>query len=409
MGNENSVSHNYTHTSNHAQLQLCESKTFTTTDFASQSSTKKSVPSFTDHESVTLSPMSASSPSLKEQDPHGQIKQADLTYDGPASRISFVTKRASMFRQMPINNRMTNTRISQRLVSIAAAFWQRHIESLSFDEKLEIACSCFFGLMVHKEMKQIMRDTLHRMAGKPEAAALRYFDKLGWLIRCLVRDGIDLHAMLQSLGQRHQQIGVKIAHFHNMLQSIHETFSFYFPTEYNIDVQYAMDTIIHETALIMTGQAIQRMNHFHGQQTHFLQSLEVCLSSSIGTEYFYRYLQQCQCPEIRHYLELLQKFKSQCSDKQRYVVAKQMIHQCVSENGVFAINISYEARNKSATSFRELENHGMDGLAVSADYFEEIEMEMRRLIIKNHWMPFVRSVQVLHNSANVEHLIVDFE
>ena len=110
-----------------------------------------------------------------------------------------------------------------------------------------------------------------------------------------------------------------------------------------------MDQIISLSAEIMTGNNVTRSNRarsFHGTSTSFLESLEICLKSEIGTEYFYRYLQQNHCEELAIYLQLLQKFKVQTTDKQRYVVVKEIINTCVSPKGLYAVNISYETRKK---------------------------------------------------------------
>ncbi len=79
-----------------------------------------------------------------------------------------------------------------------------------------------------------------------------------------------------------------------------------------------MEEIITVAARIMTGDINEnnkvlkrRPTAFHGVNTVFLQSLEVCLTSEIGREYFYRNLNQNCCEELTVYLELLRKFKNQ--------------------------------------------------------------------------------------------------
>ena len=123
-----------------------------------------------------------------------------------------------------------------------------------------------------------------------------------------------------------------------------------------MQVQYAMDQIISLSAQIMTGENVDdlespnstkaRSKSFHGTNTEFLKSLETCLESTIGTEYFYRYLHQNHCEELAFYLQILQKFKAGTTEIQRYGVVKEMIKSCINMNGTFAINISYETRKK---------------------------------------------------------------
>ena len=98
---------------------------------------------------------------------------------------------------------------------------------------------------------------------------------------------------------------------------------------------------------IMTGNLTRHgIKSFHGSNTSFLDSLEVCLSSEIGTEYFYRYLQQHYCEELTIYLQLIEKFKNETTIKQRYIVVKDIINICIEPKGRYAINISYETRQK---------------------------------------------------------------
>ena len=64
---------------------------------------------------------------------------------------------------------------------------------------------------------------------------------------------------------------------------------------------------------------------------------------------------------------------------------------------------------QSLKDFKKLQQEWLNQrrIEIPNDYFKEVEIEMRRLIIKNHWMKFVNSVGQLHNSANLEHLTID--
>ena len=90
-------------------------------------------------------------------------------------------------------------------------------------------------LSSNKEMRSIMQSNLCT-DNKLETTSLKYLDMLGWLMRSMVRDNIDLHLLLTKLGDLHSKMGIKMEHFNIMIKSLHETMSYYFPKQYNIDV-----------------------------------------------------------------------------------------------------------------------------------------------------------------------------
>lgn len=90
-------------------------------------------------------------------------------------------------------------------------------------------------LAANKEMKSIMQSNLCTDI-KLEQTSLKYLDMLGWLIRSLVRDNINLYSGLSKLGDMHCKMGIKMEHFNIMIKALHDTMSFYFPKQYNIDV-----------------------------------------------------------------------------------------------------------------------------------------------------------------------------
>lgn len=59
---------------------------------------------------------------------------------------------------------------------------------------------------------------------------------MGWLTRKLLCNDIDLYSLLTKLGTMHKNMGITIKHFNPMLEAMHETFSYYFSTKYNIEV-----------------------------------------------------------------------------------------------------------------------------------------------------------------------------
>ena len=91
--------------------------------------------------------------------------------------------------------------------------------------------------MVHdKEMKRILKKNLTSRQSI-ENSSVKFLDMMGWLLRSLLRSDMDLCASLQQLGTFHRNMGVNINHFDPMLKSMHETFSYYFPIKYGIQVQ----------------------------------------------------------------------------------------------------------------------------------------------------------------------------
>ena len=199
-------------------------------------------------------------------------------------------------------------------------------------------------LSTNKEMKKVMKSN-RTSESKIETMSLKYLDMFGWLLRYLTQDinqvSDDInksssYPLLIQLGILHRKMGINIQHFGPMLRSLHETFTYYFPKNYNIQVKYSIDVIFTMAAQIMTQQSLNKVfylndvakNTLNDDKDHnmdFLESLEKCLKSAMGREYFYKYLQQSICDEIIIYLQLIAKFHSQTSDKERFMVARDII------------------------------------------------------------------------------------
>eukprot|EP01084_Bolivina_argentea_P213117 362075_1 len=307
-----------------------------------------------------------------------------------------------------INNKVTGTYISSKICIIVSEFWQRNIDKLSDSEKLEIGCSIFFSVIsTNKEMKQLMRG-----GKKIESMGLKYLDMLGWLIKHLVTNNIDLCLLLKNLGLMHQNMGVNIQHFTVMLKAVHETFSYYFPTRYNIEVRYGIDEIFSVSAQVMTGQSLMQSSHlveimtqFKGNKVPFLKNLNSCLNSSIGREYLYDFLRQTWCDEIALFLKSLFRYKSLMSNKERLMVARDIIKISIQPSASFCLNLSYETRTNVLNQMIELEEkfNRQKSFTITADFFIQVEREMYKLIIENHWIKFVQDINVLHlKSFNVD-------
>ena len=87
-----------------------------------------------------------------------------------------------------------------------------------------------------KEMKHILKKNLKNQ-DKIESMAIRFLNMLGWLLRSLMRTDLDLHDHLTKLGQFHRNMGIRHSHFKPMLDSMHETLSYYFATKYSVKVK----------------------------------------------------------------------------------------------------------------------------------------------------------------------------
>ena len=107
----------------------------------------------------------------------------------------------------------------------------------------EVGCAIYFGMMVYdKEMKRILQKNLTSRQSI-ENSSVKFLDMMGWLLRSLLRSDIDLCASLEQLGAYHRNMGVNINHFDPMLNSMHETFSYYFPIKYGIQVSINLCTL----------------------------------------------------------------------------------------------------------------------------------------------------------------------
>eukprot|EP01083_Nonionella_stella_P047869 128144_1 len=325
--------------------------------------------------------------------------------ESPNSSISSITPIVLDTHETTVGNGVTGKLISTKICRIVAIFWVHNITSLPMDRKLEIACSIFCSMLSsNKEMRTLM-DTKNI-----EALSLKYLDMIGWLTRSLMNHDIDLYSLLRKLGAMHRTMGIRIQHFEPMLVAMHQTFSYYFPSKYVIEVKYALDELFTLSAQIMSNQDLKHSPHLNdingtlnNKNISFLQSLRACLESSIGSEYLTGYLQQTFCDEIAIFLQLIKKYRKQINDKQRFMIAREIVKSCIDPEAIFAVNISYETR--------EAVLHDMDALerkfcvyqncfCVPLDLFAQVEREVYRLIRVNHWGKFVDSIKSLQLKSN---------
>ena len=88
-----------------------------------------------------------------------------------------------------------------------------------------------------QEMKDILKKHL-KDQDKIESMAIRFLNMMGWLLRSLMRIDINLYELLTQLGQIHRKMGIQYSHFKPLLDSMHETFSYYFSTKYSVKVTF---------------------------------------------------------------------------------------------------------------------------------------------------------------------------
>eukprot|EP01084_Bolivina_argentea_P024027 44846_1 len=305
-----------------------------------------------------------------------------------------------------VHNGITGQYISSRICKIAAKFWRKHIETLSVDQQLEIGCSIFFSMRsANNQTKTILQSNLPNVANKQiENMGLKFLDMLGWLIRHLVTDNIDLHTLLVRLGIMHQSMGIKIDDFNPMLQAMHETFSYYFISAYNIQVKYSFDEIFSLAAQAMTGQDLKYNSHllqiteqFQEKEIPFLTNLKVCLTSTVGTEYLYKFLSQTWCDEIVIFLQALCRFKNVMSDKQRFMIGKEITKTSIHQSATFCLNLSHCTRENAISNMNVLKDKfiGKQHFEIGADFFAEVEQEVLKLIMDNHWKKFCGNIKIL--------------
>eukprot|EP01083_Nonionella_stella_P058237 152600_1 len=357
------------------------------------------------HESKT--PQSPNSPSKTPQSP-SKTPQSPSKLDNLTVKAAYRTQKRRSSLLM-VNNGITGKFISSRICKIAAKFWRKHVETLSHAQQLEISCSICFGMMAaNDEMHKLMNRNLHQSKTMKNATA-KYLDMMGWLIRQLVSNNIDLYHLLDKLGAFHRQIGIQIRHFPPMLAALHDTFAHYFKNNYNIEVKYAMDEIFSFTAQIMTGQNLNCSSHlrditkqFEDAHIPFLKNLNTCLTSSIGREYLFRYLSQTWCDEIVLFFKSLQRFKHLMSDKERFFVAREITKHSIDSLATFTLNLSYEQRAQALQDMAQLEAKYANQTVmfeVPITLFEEIERELLNLISATHWIKFVDNIKTLQSKS----------
>eukprot|EP01083_Nonionella_stella_P065249 170791_1 len=297
-----------------------------------------------------------------------------------------------------IHNGITGTYISSQICAIAFRFYTENVEPLSVENRLEIGCSILFAMSSYSKTKQILQNNA---ASKPiKQLGLRYLEMVAWLLRRLVTNNIDLHSLLSNIGAWHQNIGIRINFFPSMLQALNETFAYYFPIRYTIDVKYALDEIFCLVAQVMSGQELQSdtylmaiSNQFGGGNIAFLRNVSTCLESNIGREYLFRYLTQSMCSEIVVFLQSLFQFKRLTSDGERFIAAKNIQEMSIQNTAEFCLNLSYETRQNTLQRIKDLKP-----IKIDKDFFAEVEYEILKLMM-HQWTHFSQKIKRLRSRS----------
>jgi len=288
--------------------------------------------------------------------------------------------------------KISSSCVSEKIVKIGADFWNSKISTMSYDDQIELSVALFLDMAVRD--KSIMAMNKHV---KIEARSLKFLNMVGWLIRILHGDyGSNLEESFRTLGNIHKAMGLRSDHFVVMRVSLHDTFAHYFPHDYGIKQQYAIDFMFLLASNLMMGEAMT----LPCDDSDYLSSLQACLHSAVGREYLYRYLQQTWCDEIVIYLQGIRKFEQQTNDKGRFMIARNIVDVSINAESDVAVNISYECRMNAMRLMSEYDEkfRMKEDIKISSSMFESVTEEMYVLIFENHWREFKKNIRNMSTS-----------
>lgn len=199
-------------------------------------------------------------------------------------------------------------------------------------------------MMANDKNTQQALSSNYKAPQQMESTSLKFLDMISFIVRSVNIHNTNCDKLLSKLGIQHDSMGIGIQCYAVMLKQVHESFKFYFPKKYSHDVQFAIDEIFIFAAQLMTGQDLKTINP--AQSVTFLKSLRICLKDKSGKEYLYRHLSQRFCDEIVVFLQLLEKYKSTTDHHTKLLIARDILKICIHNEGVFAINVSYECRKQ---------------------------------------------------------------
>jgi len=277
--------------------------------------------------------------------------------------------------------KISSSCVSEKIVKIGADFWNSKISTMSYDDQIELSVALFLDMAVRD--KSIMAMNKHV---KIEARSLKFLNMVGWLIRILHGDyGSNLEESFRTLGNIHKAMGLRSDHFVVMRVSLHDTFAHYFPHDYGIKQQYAIDFMFLLASNLMMGEAMA----FPCDDSDYLSSLQACL-----------YLQQTWCDEMLIYLQGIRKFKQQTNDKGRFMIARNIVDVSINAESDVAVNISYECRMNAMRLMSEYDEkfRMKEDIKISSSMFESVTEEMYVLIFENHWREFKKNIRNMSTS-----------
>jgi len=323
---------------------------------------------------------------------NGDTKQSRVSLTPSSKRVSKTVDQSNSNLAAVANRSMY---ASDKIIKIAADFWNTKMSKLSFEEQKEIGVTMYLDMMVSDKSLRALFARRFNGTTNIESISLKFFNMLGWLIRTCCRNDDNVENTLRSLGAMHKNFGIDNAHFAVMLASLHTTFAHYFPQDYGIKERYALDYMFTLASQLMMGGGSTTE---HSPETEYLNNLQTCLRSSVGRAYLFRYWQQTWCDELVIYSQNIQKFEQQTNDKGRFMIARNIVEVSINAQSDLAVNISYNCRQNALELMQEYEQQFQlkQDIKVSAKMFDSVTSEIHALIMSNHWNTFKRSIKTMN-------------
>eukprot|EP00485_Elphidium_margaritaceum_P013481 CAMPEP_0202731496 /NCGR_PEP_ID=MMETSP1385-20130828/187182_1 /ASSEMBLY_ACC=CAM_ASM_000861 /TAXON_ID=933848 /ORGANISM="Elphidium margaritaceum" /LENGTH=418 /DNA_ID=CAMNT_0049397797 /DNA_START=24 /DNA_END=1281 /DNA_ORIENTATION=+ len=370
---------------------------------------------------LSLTPLEMTTSATSDSS-NGDTKQSRVSLTPSSKRVSKTVDQSNSNLAAVANRSMY---ASDKIIKIAADFWNTKMSKLSFEEQKEIGVTMYLDMMVSDKSLRALFARRFNGTTNIESISLKFFNMLGWLIRTCCRNDDNVENTLRSLGAMHKNFGIDNAHFAVMLASLHTTFAHYFPQDYGIKERYALDYMFTLASQLMMGsgsttehspehQGEIRVDYMftlasqlmmggastteHSPETEYLNNLQTCLRSSVGRAYLFRYWQQTWCDELVIYSQNIQKFEQQTNDKGRFMIARNIVEVSINAQSDLAVNISYNCRQNALELMQEYEQQFQlkQDIKVSAKMFDSVTSEIHALIMSNHWNTFKRSIKTMN-------------
>ena len=137
----------------------------------------------------------------------------------------------------------------------------------------------------------------------------------------------------------------------------------------------------------------------------FLRNYQTCLSCDIGREYLYRYLGQTYCSEIVIFLQLFDEYQQihHEDDEQKLFKAREIAAISLCQSSEFPINVSYASMEEFYARLKHCEEQyelDRDNFSIDTALFDNISLEVTKLILNNHWADFVSTVKKMQRQQN---------